>query len=310
MRDSDPIIGELDGGRLSGAAASESAASPHRRSVPSAIGDGRATGSPNGAAGAPEQADVTLDGNGRRGAGLGAGAVADTVERVADAVVFDCDGTLADSEPLAWRSWEVVLARYGHRLTEADFAEMVGRSYAQAHADVAARVGALPAVDALWDELSEVLFELIQRELRPFGDAVSTARLLAEHGVPLAVASSSPRSRVDVTLRVLGLAELFDVTVAGDEVAAAKPSPDVYLAAAARLGVPASRCLAIEDSPVGVESARAAGMWTLAVRRGAAKPSSLAAADAVVDRLDPGMVARLVGRTAGSAGRPVSRRRS
>jgi HAD superfamily hydrolase (TIGR01509 family) len=223
------------------------------------------------------------------------------VEGRVDAVVFDCDGTLADSEPLAWRSWEVVLARYGHALAEADFAAMIGRSYAQAHAGITGRIPSLPGPDALWAELAEILFELIETRLRPFDDAVSTVRLLADLGVPIAVASSSPRSRVDVTLRALGLAHLFPVTVAGDEVRDGKPAPDLFLAAADGLGVPAARCLAIEDSPAGVASAKAAGMRTIAVCRGETATPTLLGADAVVRRLDPRAIARMAGRRTSAA---------
>lgn len=241
----------------------------------------------------------TVDaGTGARPAVVG-GPAREALDGVVDAVVFDCDGTLADSEPLSRRSWEVVLARYGHALTEADFAAMVGRSYAQAHAEIAGRIPSLPRAEPLWAELAEIMFGLIETRLRPFDDAVSTVRLLADLGVPLAIASSSPRSRVDAILRRLGLAHLFAVTVAGDEVRNAKPAPDPFLAAAARLGVPAVRCLAIEDSPAGVASAKAAGMRTIAVDRGGHAQRSLVAADAVVGRLDAHAIARLAGHRPG-----------
>jgi HAD superfamily hydrolase (TIGR01509 family) len=221
---------------------------------------------------------------------------------VVDAVVFDCDGTLADTEPLAARSWGIVLARYGYTVTDADFAAMIGRTYAQAHAEMGTRIRSLPAAEALWEQLAEILFGLIRTELRPFDDAVSAVRLLADLEVPLAVASSSPRSRLDTTLGALGLADLFAVTVAGDEVRNGKPAPDLFQAAADGLGVPASRCLAIEDSPAGVASAKAAGMRTIAVRRTGGPLASdgstppLVGADVVVERLDALAIARMAGR--------------
>jgi HAD superfamily hydrolase (TIGR01509 family) len=212
-----------------------------------------------------------------------------------EAVVFDCDGTLANSEPLSIQAWETVLSRHGHALTEADYQHMVGRSYAEAHAVVAQRANPLPGPEALWAELSGVLFPLIETELRPFDDAVRTVELLADLGVPLGMASSSPRARLDRTLAALGLTKAFAVTVAGDEVVLAKPAPDPFLAAAAGLGVAPASCLAIEDSPVGVASAKAAGMRTIAICRDG-RPEALAAADVVVERLDPASVSREVGR--------------
>lgn len=212
-----------------------------------------------------------------------------------EAVVFDCDGTLADSEPLAIRGWETVLARHGHTLTEADYQDMVGRAYVEAHAVVAQRATPLPDAEALWVELTDVLFPLIETDLRPFDDAVSTVGLLVGMGVPIAIASSSPRARLDRTLAALGLAATFAVTVAGDEVPRGKPAPDLFLAAAAGLGAAPASCLAVEDSEVGVASAKAAGMRTIAVCRDG-RSGSLAAADIVVDRLDPLLVAREAGR--------------
>jgi beta-phosphoglucomutase-like phosphatase (HAD superfamily) len=217
------------------------------------------------------------------------------IEAAIEAVVFDCDGTLADSEPLSVRAWQAVLARYGHTLTAADYERMVGLTYAEAHAIVAQRAQPLPNADALWIELTDVLFPLIATDLRPFEDAVSTVELLAGLGVPIAIASSSPRPRLDRTLAALGLSAAFAITVAGDEVAQGKPAPDLFLAAAAGLRVAPEHCLAIEDSVVGVASAKAAGMRTIAVSRDG-RAASLAAADLIVERLDPALVASEVGR--------------
>jgi HAD superfamily hydrolase (TIGR01509 family) len=111
------------------------------------------------------------------------------------------------------------------------------------------------------------LFALIDTELPVFEDAVGTARELKRRGMPIAIASSSPRARVDRTLAAAGITDLFDVTVAGDEVERGKPAPDLFLAAAEKLAVPPERCVAVEDSPVGVESALDAGMTVVAVAR-------------------------------------------
>ncbi|MBD0347684.1 MAG: HAD family phosphatase, partial [Thermoleophilia bacterium] len=154
------------------------------------------------------------------------------------AVVFDCDGTLVDSEPLAWRSWERELRAHGYALTQADVESTRGRSYAEVHAHFAERIEGLPDAAAFWPRFSGTLFELLESELTPFEDAIATARQLDGRGIRIAIASSSPRERLDRTLRAAGLGELFDVTVAGDEVERGKPAPDLFLAAARRLGVP------------------------------------------------------------------------
>ena len=200
------------------------------------------------------------------------------------AVIFDCDGTLVDSEPLARTAWERALAPYGYVLTDADAEASVGLPYPRVHAYFADRAD-LPAAEPFWVEFSGELFALIDSELAPFEDAVSAARELRERGVPVGVASSSPRDRLHRTLRRAGLLDAFDVVVAGDEVTNGKPAPDMFLLAAERLGVPAEECVVIEDSPPGVAAGRAAGMVTLAVCRVPGTEATLADANRVVDFL-------------------------
>jgi HAD superfamily hydrolase (TIGR01509 family) len=205
------------------------------------------------------------------------------------AVIFDCDGTLVDSEPLARRAWELALAPYGYALTDEDAEASVGLPYPRVHAYFAERAE-LPAAEPFWGEFSGELFALIDSELAPFDDAVEAARELRARGVPVAVASSSPRERLHRTLRRAGLLDAFDVTVAGDEVTNGKPAPDMFLLAAERLGVPPADCVVIEDSPPGVQAGLAAGMTTLAVCRVPGTEATLADADRVVDFLTADVV--------------------
>ncbi len=198
------------------------------------------------------------------------------------AVIFDCDGTLVDSEPLARTAWERALAPYGYALTDADAESCIGLPYPRVHAYFADRAE-LPAADAFWTEFSGELFTLIDSSLELFEDAVGAVRSLRSRGIPVAVASSSPRERLQRTLGRAGLLDAFDVVVAGDEVAHGKPAPDMFLLAAARLGVEPGACVVIEDSPPGVQAGIAAGMFTLAVCRVPGTEASLAAADRVVD---------------------------
>ena len=198
------------------------------------------------------------------------------------AVIFDCDGTLVDSEPLARTAWERALAPYGYALTDEDAESCIGLPYPRVHAYFAERA-ALPDAEPFWSEFSGELFTLIDTELLPFDDAIEAARELRSRGVPVAVASSSPRERLERTLGRAGLLDAFDVVVSGDEVEHGKPAPDMFLLAAARLGVRPGSCVVIEDSPPGVQAGRAAGMFTLAVCRVPGTEASLAAADRVVD---------------------------
>jgi HAD superfamily hydrolase (TIGR01509 family) len=169
---------------------------------------------------------------------------------------------------------------YGYEITDDDLAAVTGFPYVRTHAFFAARVG-LPAADELLPELNRVLFALIDERLEVFADAVAAVAELRARELPIAVASSSVRERLDRTLARAGLS--FEVTVAGDEVEHGKPAPDMFLAAASRLGLAPSACVVVEDSPPGVAAGRAAGMPTLGVRR--VPGIDLSAATRVVDEL-------------------------
>jgi HAD superfamily hydrolase (TIGR01509 family) len=206
------------------------------------------------------------------------------------AVIFDCDGTLVDSEPLARAAWERLLAPHGYSIGDEEYAGLIGRPYLHTHAFFARRIAGLPEPDAFWQAYSGTLFELIDSALEPFGDALDTLAELRAAGLAVAVASSSPRMRLDRTLRSAGLSEAFEVTVAGDEIAHGKPAPDMFLAAAGRLGIEPVRCAAIEDSEPGVAAALAAGMRTVGVARSPGDVARLAGAHVVVERLSAAAV--------------------
>jgi HAD superfamily hydrolase (TIGR01549 family) len=199
------------------------------------------------------------------------------------AVIFDCDGTLVDSEPLAKAAWGRVLPRYGLEPTRDDWEAMFGRPYDAIYPYLAERAS-LPPPDALWDEFVEVLFASIDIDLVTFDDAAEAVRELHRRGIPLGVASSSPRDRLDRTLQRCGLVDYFDVTVAGDEIDNGKPAPDMFLEAARRLGVDPLECVVVEDSPTGVAAAVAANMTVVGVLRG--DVLTLGDAHSVVERLD------------------------
>ena len=197
-------------------------------------------------------------------------------------VVFDCDGTLVDSEPLSGEAWRRIAAPYGYEITDEDLAAVVGFPYVRTHAFMAERV-ALPDAETLLPRINAELFALIDERLEPFEDALTAVGELRERGVRIAVASSSVRERLDRTLARAGLS--FEITIAGDEVEHGKPAPDMFLLAAERLGVAPERCAVVEDSPPGVAAGRAAGMPTLAICRVPGTEESLAAADRVVHRI-------------------------
>lgn len=182
------------------------------------------------------------------------------------AVVFDCDGVLVDSEPLADEVWKLVLAGFGFETTVDDAADILGTSEATTYEYYAARVE-LPPFDEFMAQIDAIRIPVYVDRLVAFDDAVATVQTLAAQGTTMAVASSSRRHALQEKLALTGLDRYFEVIVGGDEVEHGKPAPDVYVEAARRLGIPPTDCVAIEDADLGAKSAAAAGMRAIMVRR-------------------------------------------
>lgn len=182
-----------------------------------------------------------------------------------DAVLFDLDGTLIDSEPLGMRGLGMILSRYGHAMP-ADFGQHVIGRRSHDSATLLIEHFALPhTVEELVAEKRVLINDLIEREVEALPGAEAILRELRERGVPAAVATSSSRPYLNMILAKFGWAEFFAASVTGEEVAHGKPAPDIFLRAAELLDVPPARCLVIEDAPHGVAAGLAAGATVLAI---------------------------------------------
>lgn len=199
-----------------------------------------------------------------------------------EAIIFDCDGVLADSEWASAQAWQVTLARLGYQMSAAEFGGFIGTTDWDLAETFGERLGHDPqeVLAAANDELRSIL----AGGLEAFDDAVGLLDRL--DGKPLAVASNSDRWRLEAVLAAAGLDGRFEVSVAADEVGQPKPAPDVYLRAAELLDVFPARCLVVEDSPTGITAARAAGMQVVAVDRGHFAADQLEHADRVMSSLD------------------------
>jgi HAD superfamily hydrolase (TIGR01509 family) len=200
-----------------------------------------------------------------------------------DAVVFDCDGTLVDTEPISDASWHEVLGAMGHEVTGDDLAAVLGRPWPHVYDYWAGRLDVPPSHE-LRLLVRDSFVRIFDEQVRLFDDAVTVARELKSAGVPLAVCTSSSRQHLDRVF-ALGITDLFDASVSAEDTDRHKPDPAPYLEAARRLDIDPRACTAIEDSPVGVAAAVAAGMRTIAVVRNGIDPAMLDDAAAVVDRV-------------------------
>jgi HAD superfamily hydrolase (TIGR01509 family) len=182
-----------------------------------------------------------------------------------DAVVFDCDGLLAETES-GWTRAETALFReHGHDFGPAQKQLLIGQTLASG-AEAMARYFSLPGTGpALADRLAVLVGQELAAGTPPLPGARDLAETLRRRGIPVAVASNSPRRFVGAALASAGLDDLFEVIVSADDVEHGKPAPDLYLAACARLGADPRRSVAFEDSRTGVASARAAQMFVIAV---------------------------------------------
>ena len=179
-------------------------------------------------------------------------------------IIFDCDGTLADTMPLHWRAWQVISARHRLHLPEDRFYALGGVPSRDILKMLSAEQGvALDHLAVAREKESEYLPLISQVE--PINVVVGIAR--EHHGrIPLAVASGGTRRIIEQVLEHLGIRHLFAAVVTSEDVLHQKPAPDIFLEAARRIGVPPQLCRAYEDTDLGMQAIRAAGMEAVDVR--------------------------------------------
>jgi HAD superfamily hydrolase (TIGR01509 family) len=205
---------------------------------------------------------------------------------VIEAVVFDLDGIIVDSEHV----WDEVRQRLaeerGGRWHDQASRDMMGMSSLEWSRYMHDVIGLPQPPEEINAEVVRRLEAIYREELPLIPGAVEAVQRLAKRW-PLAVASSSNRELIDFVLEESGLARFLQATVSSEEVPRGKPAPDVYLEAARRLGADPARCAAVEDSENGIRSAKAAGMRVIAVPNPRYPPAedALAEADLVLDSI-------------------------
>ncbi len=184
--------------------------------------------------------------------------------------LFDNDGVLIASEPLHWNAWETLLSELGVPYNNAEMRSFVGRTAPEILMDLLNKYSpgwdrATTDVVALAQRKNDIYLKLAQTQLVPYPGVREGLLWLRAQGIKIAVVTNAKRRELEAALRITGLFDLLDAHISRDDVKAPKPDPTPFLFGAATLGEDPSRCIAVEDSPTGLESALQAKIPAAAV---------------------------------------------
>jgi HAD superfamily hydrolase (TIGR01509 family) len=199
-------------------------------------------------------------------------------------ILWDMDGVISDSYSFHFAAWQEILAKRGIEFTRQDFTRLFGTRNDFIIGAVTGRELPEEDIKAIMREKDEAFRRKATGNVKPFPGALELLGTLKKRNFRQGLASSAPRENIDLVLRELDLAGMFDCVVSAQEVSESKPSPQIYLVMAEKLRAAPGDCVVIEDSPYGVRAAKTAGMRCLAVTN-AHRPEDLAEAHRVVASL-------------------------
>ncbi len=201
------------------------------------------------------------------------------------AVLWDMDGVIVDTAPYHFAAWQRVFKKRGVKFTLTEFKRSFGRRNETIIPDILDKRISATEITAIAREKEAIFRRLGRNKIQPFPGAVNLIKHLAERRVEIALVSSTPARNIRVVLGGLGIADLFQIVISGEDVTKGKPDPEGFLLAAERLGIRSANCVVIEDSTAGVSAAKRAGMHCVAVTN--TRPRSvLTRADLIIDSLE------------------------
>lgn len=201
-----------------------------------------------------------------------------------EAIIFDMDGVLVDSEPFHTQIEKQQFALNGISISEEEHLNYMGTASELMWRDIQEKYGTNLSVKALLEQnrVESIRFFTELKDLPPMDGLREMLDKLSEKNYPMAVASSSFPEIIEIVLTKAGIKKYFKAIVSGEEAGKSKPAPDIFLLAAKKLGVQPEKCLVVEDSQNGIKAARAAGMYCVAYQGGSADPEKQKEADAAI----------------------------
>lgn len=201
------------------------------------------------------------------------------------AIIFDMDGVLVDSEPVHFEATRLLLQDHGVTYTPGEEENFYGCTDREVFRRLSERYGLRPHEQDLADDWIRRVVELLPGRIEPMAGVPDVLDHLRAAGLRLALASSSSPPIIRATMTGLGLADVFETTVSGRDVAEGKPAPDIFLEAARRLRADPAACIVVEDSSNGLRAARAAGIPCVVIPCGATAHQDFAGATALLGSL-------------------------
>ncbi len=188
------------------------------------------------------------------------------------AVIFDMDGVIIDSEKLWFKVGESLLSKYGIDYTEEMRRKIMGMGSIETMELIKRTYSIKDSISSLLEQRNHIVLEVFNNSIVPLiPTAIDFIKMVSRNGYKIAIASSSPQELINLVVNRLELAGYFSAIVSGDKVSRGKPYPDIYLLTARELKVDNKRCLVLEDSPNGVKAAKNAGMKCIGITTNASK---------------------------------------
>jgi beta-phosphoglucomutase family hydrolase len=201
-----------------------------------------------------------------------------------EAVIWDMDGVLADTAPHHFRAWQETFAKRGISFTEADFMRGFGVRNDVIIRNILGEKTTDAQIETIAREKEATFRRIIGKDIKPLPGALELLRQLHDRGIRMAIASSTVIENIRLIVGSLGIENYFEAVITGHDVTEGKPSPQVFLVAAQRLGAEPKNCVVFEDAVAGVKAAKRAGMHCVAITSTHPR-EKLAEADLVVDSL-------------------------